>query len=407
MSDVLERFLRYITYDTQSDPHAKTYPSTAKQFALLNALSEELAALGIDAEVSENGVLYALIPATAPGIPAVGFIAHVDTSPDYSGQGVKARITKAYPGGPIVLDSEEGVVMDDEAFPELAAFIGEDVITTDGSTLLGADDKAGVAEIMAAARAIVEEKAFPHGPIAIGFTPDEEIGAGIANFDVARFGAEVGYTVDGGLIGSYNYENFNAINVRVTIRGLGVHPGAAKGKMKNAVRISSEFLSMLPYGEVPETTEGYEGFVHFGSISGDADLVTLDGIVRDHDPELLRGRMGALYSIERFLNERYGEGAVKIEAMEMYRNMKELVDKRFDVVQKIIDAHEELGIPAKAEPMRGGTDGAMLTFEGLICPNIATGGINAHGRYEAISVQAMEASVDVILKIIELYGRQH
>ncbi|MCL1802649.1 MAG: peptidase T [Eubacteriaceae bacterium] len=404
MSDVLDRFIRYAGYDTQSDPNSLSTPSTDKQLSLLALLRSELSSLGLNAEISEYGVLYADIPATIQGDGMkVGFIAHVDTSPAYSGAGVVPKVIKAYKGGEIQL--AEGVMMSDSAFSELGGFIGSDIVVAESDTLLGADDKAGVAEIMAAAKALCDNKDIPHYGVKIAFTCDEEIGRGASNFDIGRFGADYAYTIDGGVLGEYSYENFNAIDISIAIAGLGVHPGTAKGKMRSAIRIANEIFGMLPYGQAAETTEGYDGFVHISNMEADTDKAVMSGIVRDHSEAALNDRVTALKLIEEYMNSKYGPGSVSMDFRRMYSNMKEHILDRFECVENLVLAHEELGIKCTAIPMRGGTDGAALTYKGLPCPNIATGGINAHGRYEAASVSDMETTVNLLVKLVEISAR--
>lgn len=407
MIKVEDRFLKYVSYDTQSDDQSDTTPSTDKQWELLRELYKELTELGIQASIDEHGCVMGRIPSnTDKDISKLGFIAHVDTSPALSGKDVTPRIIENYDGGDIVLNKELGIIMSPNDFETLENYVGDDLIVTDGTTLLGADDKAGVAEIMAIAETLLNHPEIIHGEIMIAFTPDEEIGGGVKYFDVKEFGADIAYTVDGEFVGEINYETFNAAEAKIEFTGLGIHTGSAKNKMINASKLAVEFDSMIPSHEVPETTEGYEGFYHLSSITGDVEKCDSTYYLRDHDKENFKKRKERLRKIARYLNDKYKENSVNIRFKEQYPNMREVIEQNFSVVENAVKACEELGIKPRITPIRGGTDGSNLSFMGLPCPNIGTGGHNFHGRYEYISVQSMRKVVEWIIKIIEIYARQ-
>ena len=394
-----ERLLNYVKYDTASDETSSTCPSTAKQLALAGALAEELLALGVwDARVDGYGYVYGSIPANASNRPAIGLIAHMDVVDCVPSWPVKPRIVENYDGGPVTLDN--GDVLDPAVFPELRRAAGKRLIVTDGTTSLGADDKAGVAEIMTAVEAILANPALPHGRICVGFTPDEEIGRGADRFDVAGFGADFAYTVDGGALGEISYENFNAASASVTIHGRSVHPGSAKNIMRNAALIAAEFIGLLPPAERPEHTEGYEGFYHLTDIIGQEEKASLHYIIRDHDQALFEARKARFLDIAAFLNRRYGDGTVDVELVDSYYNMRQLIEPRMEIVHRAEAAYRAIGIEPWHEPIRGGTDGARLTYRGLPCPNLATGGMNYHGRFECIPVEDMDRMVDMLVRLL-------
>lgn len=405
--DVKERFLRYVTFDTQSDEASATVPTTAGQLVFAEYLRQEMVALGLtDVELCTDGYLYATVPATVShGVPAVGFIAHLDTSPDMSGRGVRPRVVEEYDGTDILLCAAEDIVLSPDRFPELLAHRGEDLIVTDGHTLLGADDKAGVAEIMTAAAYLMEHPEIPHGPIRIGFTPDEEVGRGAAHFDVEKFGCAWAYTVDGGEVGELEYENFNAAAARVTARGRNVHPGYAKGKMLNALLALQAFLAQLPAEEIPAATEGYEGFYHLTSMEGGVEQASCSLIVRDHDRRGFERRKSFLTECAARLNAAYGEAVISVELHDQYYNMREKVEPCMHIVRLAAEAMEAVGVTPHVKPIRGGTDGAQLSFRGLPCPNLFAGGLNFHGRYEFVPVQSMQKAVQVIVRIAALAAR--
>ncbi len=398
---VTKRFLKYVTIDTQSDEDSESCPSTDKQKNLGNLLVEEMKVLGLsDSHMDEHGYVYGFLDAT-PGCekePAIGLIAHMDTAPSFNGTGVKPRIIEKYDGNDICLN--EGIVMETATFPNLLDYVGEDLIVTDGTTLLGADDKAGIAEILTAVEEIIKEN-IPHGKICIGFTPDEEIGRGADFFDIKKFGADFAYTVDGGAVGELEYENFNAAGGRVIVHGANIHPGEAKNKMKNASLIAMEFNGMLPAGEIPAHTEGYEGFFHLCGMKGEEEHAELDYIIREHDRVKFEQRKKLFISVGAFLNEKYGEGTVEMIVKDSYYNMKEKLEPRMDIVERARKAFEACDVIPKIVPIRGGTDGARLSYEGLLCPNLSTGGNNFHGKYEFISVRSMEKMVAVLKKLLE------
>ena len=409
MSGVLERFLRDVKVDTQSCPDVEAYPSTEKQLDLLRLLYEELQEMGAsNVRMAREGYVMATIPATVEDadIPAIGFIAHVDTSDAVSGKDVKPQIIKNYDGGKIVLNEALGMILNPEDYPVMRNHIGEDFIVTDGTTLLGADDKAGVAEIMTAAEYLLAHPELPHGTVQIGFTPDEEVGRGVEFFDIEDFGADFAYTIDGDEVGDIEYENFNASNMRVTIRGKSIHPGSAKGHMINSLLVAMEFQQMLPPAEDPAYTEGYEGFYHLTDMKGSCESTVMEYILRDHDREKLAVKKELFAQITAFLNHKYGAGTVAFTELGSYRNMKEKILPHMHLIDNACQAMERLGITPIIQPIRGGTDGANLSWKGLPCPNLGTGGQNFHGCYEYITVQNLEKCTDVILEIIKVYAEK-
>ena len=407
MENILDRFLRYVAIDTQSDENSNSQPSTAKQLDLLKLLCTELNAMGVKAALDEFGYVMGTIPSNiGNAVPKVGFIAHVDTAPDASGKDVKPQIIKNYDGSDIPLKGVEGLALKPAEFPELLHFLGQTLITTDGTTLLGADDKAGVAEIMHAVQYIMEHPECKHGEIKIGFTPDEEIGRGVVKFDVQKFGADYAYTMDGGEIGELEFENFNAASARIHIQGRNVHPGNAKGKMKNAILIASELNGLLPVEQRPEYTEGYEGFFHIIGFNGTVEQADIAYIIRDHDHAKFTQKKQVMEQVCRFINVKYGEGTAVLTLKDQYYNMRGQVEPHYHIVEKAVKAMEMAGIKAKIQPIRGGTDGANLSFMGLPCPNIFAGGLNFHGKMEYISLESMEKASQVILNLISLYTEQ-
>ena len=405
MEKILDRFLRYVSVDTQSNEESESQPSTAKQLNLLKMLRDELQAMGVEATLDEYGYVMASIPANIDKkVPAVGFIAHVDTAPDASGADIKPQIVRNYDGGAIDLKGVPGLQLKPEEFPEMLHYVGQTLITTDGTTLLGADDKAGVAEIMNAVQYIVEHPDFKHGPIKVGFTPDEEIGRGVVKFDVKRFGADYGYTMDGGEIGELEFENFNAASAKIHIQGCNVHPGYAKGKMRNAILIGQEFNAMLPVMARPEYTEGYEGFFHLISFKGSVEEADFAYIIRDHDRAKFEARKEMAQKVADFINSKYGEGTVTLVLKDQYYNMREQVEPHYHIIDKAVKAMEMAGVKAKIQPIRGGTDGANLSFKGLPCPNIFAGGLNFHGKMEFLPLESMEKASEVVLNIIKLFA---
>ena len=402
--NLLERFLRYVSFDTQSDENSGVTPSTAKQMVFAQYLRSELEELGLE-EVSldELGYLYATLPAnTDKPLPTIGFIAHMDTSPDMTGTNVTPRIVNNYDGKDIVLCEEENIVLSPAQFPELLAHKGEDLIVTNGKTLLGADDKAGIAEIVSAMIYLKEHPEIKHGKIRIGFNPDEEIGLGAHKFDVDKFGCDWAYTMDGGEVGELEYENFNASAAKVTIKGRNVHPGSAKNKMINSMRVAQEFMANVPDTDVPETTEGYEGFYHLIGMEGSVEETTLTYIIRDHDRVKFETRMEQMKQWAVVLNEKYGEGTVVVDLKVQYYNMREKIEPVMHIIDLAFKAMQQVGVTPIVSPIRGGTDGAQLSFKGLPCPNIFAGGLNFHGRYEYVPIQSMEKAMNVIVKIVEL-----
>lgn len=400
--DIVERFLNYVSFDTQSAEDSQSVPSTAKQLDFAKYLKEELKNEGFeDVEMDDMGYVYATLKSNVKKeVPTIGFISHYDTSPDCSGKDVKPRIIKNYDGKDIELSP--GIISSTKKFPELLQHVGEDLIVTDGHTLLGADDKAGIAEIVQAMCWLRDHKEIPHGDIRMGFNPDEEIGMGAHHFDVEKFGCEWAYTMDGGDLGDLEFENFNAASAKISIKGVSVHPGYAKGKMVNANRLAAEFAAMLPADETPETTEGYEGFYHLLGIESNIENAKLSYIIRDHDREKFEERKDFIKECVDEMNKKYGEGTVVADVKDQYYNMKEMIDPKMHVVDIVLKAMQDSNVPPKVEPIRGGTDGAQLSFKGLPCPNIFAGGVNFHGPYEFVSIQVMEKAMQVIVKICEI-----
>ena len=400
--NAVDRFLRYITYDTQSDEHSDTTPSTEKQKILGAALAEELSQLGLyNAHMDEYGYVYGWLPASAgcEGVPCVGLIAHMDTAPSAPGAGVTPRIVR-YEGGDLVLNEEKNIVMKAADFESLAKYVGQELIITDGTTLLGADDKAGAAEIVSALDHLIAHPEILHGRIAVCFTPDEEVGSGADHFDVPGFGAAVAYTVDGGELGELEYENFNAASAEVVIRGVNIHPGSAKNKMKNALLIGMEFAGMLPPAETPAHTEGYEGFYHLCEMHGDETEATLSYLIRDHDMTKFLARKACMGRVSDYLNAKYGAGTVELNLKDSYYNMREKIEPHMYLIHRARAAMEAAGITPVEVPIRGGTDGARLSFMGLPCPNLCTGGVNFHGVHEYIPVEALEKMTQVLVNLV-------
>ena len=402
MMDIVERFLKYTQFDTQSAEDSDSVPSTPKQLVFAEYLKKELEAEGLsDVEMDDHGYIYATLKASVKGhIPTIGFISHYDTSPDCSGAGIQPHIVHQYDGSDILLS--EGIISSPTKFPELLQHVGEDLIVTDGHTLLGADDKAGIAEIVQAMCWLRDHPEIPHGMIRVAFNPDEEIGMGAHHFNVDRFGCEWAYTMDGGDVGELEFENFNAASARVYIKGVSVHPGYAKGKMINASALAAEFATMLPADETPETTEGYQGFYHLLGIESNIEQAKMHYIIRDHDRSDFEDRKRFISRCADEMNTKYGEGTVTIELKDQYYNMKEKIDPQMHVIDLVLHAMQECGVAPKVKPIRGGTDGAQLSFRGLPCPNIFAGGVNFHGPYEFVSIQSMQKAMQVIVKICEL-----
>ncbi|MBE6234501.1 MAG: peptidase T [Bacteroidales bacterium] len=405
MEKILDRFLRYVAVDTKADPESETQPSAARELDLLKMLRDELVEMGVEATLDQWGYVMASIPSNCgKDVPAVGFIAHADTAPDAPGDNVKPQIIENYDGSDIPLKGVPGLSLKVSDFPELENYKGQTIITTDGTTLLGADDKAGIAEIMNAVQYIVEHPEFKHGDIKIGFTPDEEIGRGVVKFDVKRFGADYAYTLDGGQIGELEYENFNAAGATIHIQGRNVHPGTAKGKMKNATLIGMELNSLLPVEQRPEYTSGYEGFFHLISFKGEVETATFSYIIRDHDMALYEQKKAYMQKCVDFINEKYGEGTATVEIKHQYYNMRKEVEPHYHIIEKAMKAMEMEGVTPKIQPIRGGTDGANLSFMGLPCPNIFAGGHNFHGKMEYVPLESMEKASKIILNIISLFA---
>ena len=406
---VIERFLKYVTFDTQSDESTGVTPSTPKQMVFAQYLKTELEELGLkDISLDENGYLFATLPSNVNHeVPVVGFIAHMDTSPDMSGENVKPRIVEKYDGKDIPLCAEENIILSPANFPELLDHVGEDLIVTDGHTLLGADDKAGIAEIVGAVAYLIAHPEIKHGDIRIGFNPDEEIGLGAHKFDVEKFGAKWAYTMDGGEVGELEFENFNAAAAKIRVKGRNVHPGYAKNKMINSLLVANEYASLLPANETPGTTEGYEGFYHLIGMEGEVENTVLSYIVRDHDREKFEVRKQALLNYAAQLNEKYGEGTVTVELKDQYYNMRQQVEPLMHIIDIAFAAMQEAGVTPKVKAIRGGTDGAQLSFKGLPCPNIFAGGLNFHGRYEFVPVQSIEKAMNVVVKIAELTAKRY
>ena len=404
--NIVERFLKYVSFDTQSSEETGITPSTEKQRVFADYLKEELLREGLqEVELDELGYLYATLPAnTEKQVPTIGFIAHMDTSPDASGKDVKPRIVENYDGSDIVLS--EGIVTSPTKFPELLDHKGEDLIVTDGTTLLGADDKAGIAEIVQAMVYLQQHPEIQHGKIRIGFNPDEEIGLGAHHFDVEKFGCEFAYTMDGSEVGEIEFENFNAASAKVTINGCSVHPGYAKDKMVNAARIATELVGMLPADETPETTEGYEGFFHLTSISGGVEKAQLSFIIRDHDREYFESRKTEMQDIVTAINDKYGDGVAQLDLNDQYHNMREMVEPKMYIIDIAKQAIAEAGMPPKVKAIRGGTDGAQLSFKGLPCPNIFAGGLNFHGPHEFCPVQSLEKAMQTVVNICKITAKE-
>ncbi len=402
---VLERFLRYIAVDTMSEPEKEQIPSTEKQRVLGAMLAQELKDMGAsDVRMDDHAYVYAAIPATTDKkIPVLGLIAHMDTACACSGKDVKPRFVKNYDGGNIVMNPKTGLSMGPDQYPELKNYVGQDLITTDGSTLLGADDKAGVAEIMAMAQYLINHPEIPHGTIKIGFTPDEEVGRGADLFDVEGFGADVAYTVDGGALGELEYETFNAASAKVTVHGFSIHPGSAKGKMKNSILMAMEFQRMLPGFDTPAYTQGYEGFFHLTNITGEVEETVMDYIIRDHDMKKFEQKKEYIRKVAEFLNLKYGEGTIELVMKDSYYNMKEKLKDHMYLIDIAQEAMDELWIAPIIEPVRGGTDGARLSYMGLPCPNLCTGGHNFHGKFEYIPVQSMEKVTELLVEIVKKF----
>ncbi|MBT8294194.1 MAG: peptidase T [Eudoraea sp.] len=407
MQKIIDRFISYVTIDTQSDPNSDSTPSTEKQWVLANKLVEELKQIGLeDVSIDDNSYIMATLPSNIDKkVPTVGFISHFDTTPDFSGTNVKPRLIHNYDGKDIILNKENNIVLSPDYFDDLLLYKGQTLIVTDGTTLLGADDKAGICEIITAMEYLVNHPEVKHGPIRIGFTPDEEIGRGAHKFDVNKFSADWAYTIDGSQIGELEYENFNAAEAKIMATGKSVHPGYAKGKMVNAIGLIGEFMNLLPKKEVPEHTEGRDGFFHINQLHGEIEKAELELIVRDHDKSLFENRKKLLKKIISDLNKKHGD-YLSVEIKDQYFNMREKIEPVFHVVEIAKEAMEGLGIEPIIKPIRGGTDGSQLSFMGLPCPNIFAGGHNFHGKYEYVPVESMQKAVDVIVKICELIARK-
>ena len=405
--EVLEKFLRYISIDTQSDESSASCPSSKKELDLAKVLYEELQVLGLkDVSLDDKGYIMATLPSNIEKkVPVIGFIAHMDTSPDMSGTNINPKTVENYDGGDIVLNSEKNVILSPSEFPELKDYVGQTLLTTDGNTLLGADDKAGIAEIMTAVEYLVKNPDVKHGEVKIGFTPDEEIGRGVDYFDVQKFGAEYAYTMDGGAIGELEYENFNAAYAKVVINGRNIHPGYAKGKMYNANLIAIEVNSMLPQAEKPEYTVGYEGFYHLIKMNGTVENASIEYIIRDHDRKKFEDKKEFIKKVCDFINTKYPAGTAALELKDQYYNMREKIEPVMHIIDIVKDAMELAGVKPVVVPIRGGTDGSRLSYMGLPCPNIFAGGHNFHGKMEYVPIESMEKAVDVILKIVELYSK--
>lgn len=405
---LVERFLKYVSFDTQSNEETRLTPSTPGQMVFAKYLKSELESLGLEEiTLDEYGYLFATLPAnTEKEVPTIGFIAHMDTSPDMSGKDITPRIVENYNGSDIVLNAEDRVILSPAQFPELLTHKGEDLIVTNGKTLLGADDKAGIAEIVSAVAYLKEHPEIKHGKIRIGFNPDEEIGEGAHKFDVEKFGCEWAYTMDGGEVGELEYENFNAAAAKIVFKGRNVHPGYAKHKMINSIRIANQFISMLPRHETPEHTEGYEGFYHLVGIQGDVEQTTLSYIIRDHDRSRFESRKREMAHLVRKINAEFGEDTAVLELRDQYYNMREKIEPVMHIIDTAFAAMEAVGVKPNVKPIRGGTDGAQLSFKGLPCPNIFAGGLNFHGRFEFVPIQNMEKAMKVIIKIAELVAKE-
>ena len=404
---IVERFLKYVSFDTQSAEDSETTPSTEKQWILARYLKEELEGIGLtEVEIDEHAYVYATLPAnTDKPLPTVGFIAHMDTSPDCSGKDVKPRIVKDYDGGDIVLDEAAGIVTSPKKFPELLDHVGEDIIVTDGHTLLGADDKAGIAEIVQAMAYLIAHPEIKHGRIRVGFNPDEEIGLGAHRFNVEKFGCDFAYTMDGGELGELEFENFNAASAKVEVTGVSVHPGYAKNKMVNAARVATEYASLMPAAETPERTAEYEGFYHLLGMNGNVEKASLTYIIRDHSRARFEERKEYAAAVGELLNKKYGAGTVKVTLADQYYNMREKVEPVMYIIDTALDAMKDCGIQPRVRAIRGGTDGAQLSFKGLPCPNIFAGGLNFHGPHEFLPIPSLEKASMVVVKICEIVGR--
>ena len=404
--DIVERFLKYVQIDTQSEDDREEFPSTEKQRNLAVLLKKELIEMGAsEVRLDEHCYVYAKIPAnTDQNVPSVGFISHMDTAPACPGTGILPQIHRGYDGGALILNKEKNITMSPKQFPELMDYIGKDLITSDGTTLLGADDKAGVAEIMTMAEYLLTHPEVKHGDICIGFTPDEEVGRGADFFDLKGFGADVAYTVDGGALGEIEYENFNAASAKVKIHGVNIHPGSARGQMKNSLLIGMEFQQMLPVFENPACTDGYEGFFHLDSMSGNVEETVMDYIIRDHDKKKFQEKKDLVTAAAEYMNKKYGEGTVELILKDSYYNMKEKIEPHKYLIEVARKAMQDAGVEPVTLPIRGGTDGARLSYEGLPCPNLCTGGLNFHGRYEYICIQSMEKIAEILTDIVKRFA---
>ncbi len=403
---VLERFLNYVVVETTSDPYAESFPSTKSQLDFGHTLMEEMKELGLtDVTQDEYGYVFGTIPSTVPDYKGkiLGLIAHMDTAPAASGKNIKPRVIKNYDGAEIVLNAEKKIVMKPEDFPSLKQYVGQDLVVTDGLTLLGGDDKAGVAEIMTAAEYLINHPEIPHGPIRVGFTPDEEVGQGADYFDVKKFGADFAYTVDGGECGELEYENFNAASVFVDFTGLSIHPGSAKNKMINALLLAMEFQGMMPEAQKPEHTEGREGFIHLEALEGSVEHASSEYIVRDHDFDLFKKKKEYMQRAADYMNVKYGEGTVSLRMEDSYYNMRQQIEPYYFLIENVLKVYEKLDIEPKIQPIRGGTDGSRLSFMGLPCPNLGTGGHNFHGHFEYVCVQSMEKCVQVLIELVKTF----
>ncbi len=403
---VLERFLNYVVVETTSDPYAESFPSTKSQLDFGHTLMEEMKKLGLtDVTQDEYGYVFGTIPSTVPDYKGkiLGLIAHMDTAPAASGKNIKPRVIKNYDGAEIVLNAEKKIVMKPEDFPSLKQYVGQDLVVTDGLTLLGGDDKAGVAEIMTAAEYLINHPEIPHGPIRVGFTPDEEVGQGADYFDVKKFGADFAYTVDGGECGELEYENFNAASVFVDFTGLSIHPGSAKNKMINALLLAMEFQGMMPEAQKPEHTEGREGFIHLDVMEGSVEHASCEYIVRDHDFDLFKEKKEYMQRVADYMNGKYGEGTVSLRMEDSYYNMKQQIEPHYFLIENVLKVYEKLDIEPKIQPIRGGTDGSRLSFMGLPCPNLGTGGHNFHGHFEYVCVQSMEKCAEVLIELVKTF----
>lgn len=398
-----ERFLKYVSFCTTSDEETHMTPSTPGQMEFARYLADELKQIGLqEVELDDNGYIMATLPATANGLPTIGFIAHMDTAPDASGKNIRPRIVKNYDGNDIVLNQAEGIVLETAKYPEIRRYIGQDIIVTDGKTLLGADDKAGISEIVTACEYLIAHPELKHGKVRIGFTPDEEIGQGADHFNVQKFGADFAYTMDGGAIGELEYENFNAAACKIKIHGTNVHPGSAYHKMINSMRIAFQLAVMLPRWETPEHTQDYEGFYHLTAMNGSVEETTLNYIIRDHDRARFESRKRELEHLVRKINREYGEGTAEIELRDQYYNMREKIEPVMYVIERVEKAMADIGITPRVQPIRGGTDGARLSFEGLPCPNIFAGGENFHSRFEYLPIPSLEKATELVTKIITI-----